>query len=334
MVTKIEEYKQENPSIFAWEIRDRLLQENVCDKNNVPSVSSINRIVRTRAQQRQKALQEKAGYVNHQIPFLHADPSTGFPVIPSETYLHHSGSNVGLMATPYNNLPSTSVIQQQSFIASLPAAPQGARMPPHFSPSNPSTDSSYVPHTITHGAVPAYPPLESSYVGSDQVKLLQPSAQQVAVLPAHNMSFTSATAHLPSSCFMCPPHTAALPPAASLSLNADHLPVGVTPNNLQQAMSPQQVCPSSPHGGRRSSSPDTTTPSCKQNNEVSVAIDAVNVHSPNMPTTSSDKAAMMSRSNSEEVLTGYPTEQQGKFYIYITFQIWCKKSGPLISIST
>jgi hypothetical protein len=54
VVSKIEEYKQENPSIFAWEIRDRLLQDAVCDKNSVPSVSSINRIVRTRAQQKQK----------------------------------------------------------------------------------------------------------------------------------------------------------------------------------------------------------------------------------------------------------------------------------------
>ena len=34
--------------MFAWEIRDRLLSENICSKDSVPSVSSINRIVRNR----------------------------------------------------------------------------------------------------------------------------------------------------------------------------------------------------------------------------------------------------------------------------------------------
>uniref|UniRef100_A0A673LIW2 Paired box 5 n=1 Tax=Sinocyclocheilus rhinocerous TaxID=307959 RepID=A0A673LIW2_9TELE len=37
--------------MFAWEIRDRLLAERVCDNDSVPSVSSINRIIRTKVQQ-------------------------------------------------------------------------------------------------------------------------------------------------------------------------------------------------------------------------------------------------------------------------------------------
>lgn len=32
-------YKRECPSIFAWEIRDRLLQEGACTNDNIPSVS-------------------------------------------------------------------------------------------------------------------------------------------------------------------------------------------------------------------------------------------------------------------------------------------------------
>ncbi|XP_071828874.1 uncharacterized protein [Apostichopus japonicus] len=48
VVDKIAEYKRDNPTIFAWEIRDQLLQENVCDKESVPSVSSINRILRNK----------------------------------------------------------------------------------------------------------------------------------------------------------------------------------------------------------------------------------------------------------------------------------------------
>ncbi|XP_048115799.1 paired box protein Pax-8 isoform X5 [Alosa alosa] len=51
VVEKIAEYKRQNPTMFAWEIRDRLLAEGVCDSDTVPSVSSINRIIRTKVQQ-------------------------------------------------------------------------------------------------------------------------------------------------------------------------------------------------------------------------------------------------------------------------------------------
>nr|CAD7196196.1 unnamed protein product [Timema douglasi] len=40
VVNKIAEYKRECPSIFAWEIRDRLLSEGVCTNDNIPSVST------------------------------------------------------------------------------------------------------------------------------------------------------------------------------------------------------------------------------------------------------------------------------------------------------
>lgn len=39
VVAKIAQFKRECPSIFAWEIRDRLLQEGVCNQDNIPSVS-------------------------------------------------------------------------------------------------------------------------------------------------------------------------------------------------------------------------------------------------------------------------------------------------------
>ncbi|XP_046888326.1 paired box protein Pax-2a-like isoform X5 [Hypomesus transpacificus] len=51
VVDKIADYKRQNPTMFAWEIRDRLLAEGVCDNDSVPSVSSINRIIRTKVQQ-------------------------------------------------------------------------------------------------------------------------------------------------------------------------------------------------------------------------------------------------------------------------------------------
>ena len=46
VVKKILRFKQENPSMFAWEIRDQLLSQRICDPNTIPSVSSVNRILR------------------------------------------------------------------------------------------------------------------------------------------------------------------------------------------------------------------------------------------------------------------------------------------------
>lgn len=39
VVRKIAMFKRECPSIFAWEIRERLMAEQVCDSEGVPSVS-------------------------------------------------------------------------------------------------------------------------------------------------------------------------------------------------------------------------------------------------------------------------------------------------------
>ena len=46
VVKRILRIKAENPALFAWEIREQLLAQRVCDPNSIPSVSSINRILR------------------------------------------------------------------------------------------------------------------------------------------------------------------------------------------------------------------------------------------------------------------------------------------------
>ncbi|TMW45974.1 hypothetical protein DOY81_008946, partial [Sarcophaga bullata] len=73
VVSNIEQYKRENPTIFAWEIRERLISEGVCTNTTAPSVSSINRILRNRAAERAAAEFARAAsysYMNQQHPYV------------------------------------------------------------------------------------------------------------------------------------------------------------------------------------------------------------------------------------------------------------------------
>ncbi|CAH0381783.1 unnamed protein product [Bemisia tabaci] len=42
----IEVYKKENPNIFSWQIRDKLIKDGVCTAETVPSESTISRFIR------------------------------------------------------------------------------------------------------------------------------------------------------------------------------------------------------------------------------------------------------------------------------------------------
>ncbi|CAH1154723.1 unnamed protein product [Phaedon cochleariae] len=44
--SRIEMWKKDQPGIFSWEIRDKLIKDGICDKNSAPSVSSISRLIR------------------------------------------------------------------------------------------------------------------------------------------------------------------------------------------------------------------------------------------------------------------------------------------------
>ncbi|XP_055509576.1 paired box protein Pax-4-like [Leucoraja erinacea] len=46
VVARTAQLKWNNPSMFAWEIRGKLLSEGICTRDKIPSVSSINRILR------------------------------------------------------------------------------------------------------------------------------------------------------------------------------------------------------------------------------------------------------------------------------------------------
>ncbi|CRK86186.1 CLUMA_CG000184, isoform A [Clunio marinus] len=95
VVSKIEQYKRENPTIFAWEIRERLISEGVCTNATAPSVSSINRILRNRAAERAAAeFARAAGY-----GLYPPHPYSGFPW-PAPTHMWPSGHGMPNMTPP------------------------------------------------------------------------------------------------------------------------------------------------------------------------------------------------------------------------------------------
>ncbi|XP_046808917.1 paired box protein Pax-7 isoform X3 [Lucilia cuprina] len=94
VVSNIEQYKRENPTIFAWEIRERLISEGVCTNATAPSVSSINRILRNRAAERAAAEFARAasyGYINPQHPY--ASFQTWPTPLPAANQLWHPSTN-------------------------------------------------------------------------------------------------------------------------------------------------------------------------------------------------------------------------------------------------
>ncbi|XP_069122381.1 paired box protein Pax-6-like [Argopecten irradians] len=97
VVSKIEQYKQENPTIFAWEIRDKLLASGICTQCNLPSVSSINRILRNRAAER--AAMEYARFVSRSLyPIPYPPMWGGIPTHPVDARDTHS--RVPVIQTP------------------------------------------------------------------------------------------------------------------------------------------------------------------------------------------------------------------------------------------
>uniref|UniRef100_UPI0037E96EFC paired box protein Pax-1 n=1 Tax=Semicossyphus pulcher TaxID=241346 RepID=UPI0037E96EFC len=97
VVNSIRDYKQGDPGIFAWEIRDRLLSDGVCDKFNVPSVSSISRILRNKIGAFSQPYESKPG-PDHVYPYssytgtagIHAGTRTG----PGHVGLPRSWTNI------------------------------------------------------------------------------------------------------------------------------------------------------------------------------------------------------------------------------------------------
>ncbi|XP_063424694.1 paired box protein 6 homolog [Mytilus trossulus] len=79
VIARIERYKMEHPTMFAWEIKEKLLTEGFCSPHNVPSVSSINRILRNRAAEKAAFDYRFLTFPSYQIPFQHLWNSSIIP---------------------------------------------------------------------------------------------------------------------------------------------------------------------------------------------------------------------------------------------------------------
>ncbi|XP_048852963.1 paired box protein Pax-1-like [Brienomyrus brachyistius] len=101
VVKNIRDYKQNDPGIFAWEIRDRLLADGVCDKYNVPSVSSISRILRNKIGNLSQPTQHESSKhspTQHALSYNHMySYSYPSPLSPTGTKM---SSTSGLPVTP------------------------------------------------------------------------------------------------------------------------------------------------------------------------------------------------------------------------------------------
>ncbi|XP_029281678.1 paired box protein Pax-1 [Cottoperca gobio] len=102
VVKSIGDYKQGDPGIFAWEIRDRLLSDAVCDKYNVPSVSSISRILRHKIgtfSQPYESSKPAPAQLQYGYPYSYSGPA----VIPTGNRTGPAG-HVGLQRSWHNIL--------------------------------------------------------------------------------------------------------------------------------------------------------------------------------------------------------------------------------------
>ena len=146
VVNAIAKYKRENPTMFAWEIRDRLVTDGVCRKDGVPSVSSINRIVRNRTLMRGVA-EDFSDNSEDYKPELHNQN-----IYSPTSYSPYSPSTYSPQALPFS--PNTSFSPQPS--SQSPNPSQYSNQSQYQPQSNQSMDfSDKQNHSINYSEKPS-----------------------------------------------------------------------------------------------------------------------------------------------------------------------------------
>ncbi|XP_041485235.1 uncharacterized protein LOC121431658 isoform X3 [Lytechinus variegatus] len=151
VVNKIADYKRDNPTIFAWEIRDRLLSENICAKETVPSVSSINRILRNKIVN---------GFVMEEATLTKKKPSPAeldLPedALPTQVTIQRPAAQQ-IMAHNAQQPPTITPAQFAQYYNSLQQSPQTGGYPIHVPTTSPQAAATVAPGGATVRLPPAY----------------------------------------------------------------------------------------------------------------------------------------------------------------------------------
>ncbi|KAH9491137.1 Paired box protein Pax-3, partial [Dermatophagoides farinae] len=115
---RIEEYRKENPGIFSWEIRDRLIKEGLCDRTTAPSVSSISRLLRGPYNAHHPHLNSHSHSHHHHYNHSHFNSSGGGGLVSTST-LHTNNHSHRILQQNNDDDDDDDIDEEQNNIHSL-----------------------------------------------------------------------------------------------------------------------------------------------------------------------------------------------------------------------